>query len=37
VLFRSPVKRLTIKQVLTHPWMVDAAEEGTLQTFNNEE
>ena len=32
-----PVKRLTIKQVLTHPWMVDAAEEGTLQIFNNEE
>jgi len=33
----DPVKRLTIKQVLTHPWMVDAAEEGTLQIFNNEE
>ena len=33
----DPVKRLTIKQVLTHPWMVDAAEEGTLQIFNQEE
>lgn len=33
----DPVKRLTIKQVLTHPWMVDAAEEGTLQIFNHEE
>ena len=26
----DPVKRLTIKQVLTHPWMADVPEEGTL-------
>jgi len=33
----DPIKRLTIKQVLSHPWMSDAPEEGTLQIFNSEE
>ncbi len=33
----DPVKRLTIKQVLMHPWMADAPDQGTLQIFNQEE
>ena len=33
----DPIKRLTIRQVLQHPWMSDAPEEGTFVIFNEEE